>query len=436
MASNSICSSIRHLVAMPEYSAHTKTILASTSIRTGLNMKFTQFRLTSRGNCWNCRYWSILQFCLQQSSWSIAHKNRVRWRDNPGEKQRWHSNMGWRHTGKFDSVNLWNIEASMACSLFWFRDNVCWQCRARTRLRAGMWSDCKEPYWLLLFSQFIWIRSCWEVFCIQRTCTGKNLIEIPYIHLIAHAHATPSIHFRISAVCGRIEAAIQGLPPPYCLNKPKFALVTSTETRNQIKAPNFGINWSISQKSVEVVNSLTGKTINNKISRLSKQTFFMRYAALIKQLPNLSIARTITGDYSETKRSVRDYQMAKRELFEAFRREDLGNWLKKPMEQDEFHLPKWRDLDADGGIEPIDFSGSLISTTPNNCINKRLVCDTSNGKTDIKPYGLKLRKSLSINTINNKQKRHHDKTLNRIAEQYNSGPIGRNQKFGFVTFKE
>lgn len=212
-------------------------------------------------------------------------------------------------------------------------------------------------------------------------------------------------------------------------------MVTSTETRNQIKAPNFGINWSISQKSVEVVNSLTGKTINNKISRLSKQTFFVRYAALIKQLPNLSIARTITGDYSETKRAVRDYQMAKRELFEAFRREDLGNWLKKPMEQDEFHLPKWRDLDADGGIEPIDFSGPHIPTTPNN-IHKRLVCDTINGKNDIKQYGLKLRKSLSINTINNKQKRHHDKTLNRIAEQYNSGPIGRNQKFGFVTFKE
>lgn len=117
-------------------------------------------------------------------------------------------------------------------------------------------------------------------------------------------------------------------------------MVTSTETRNQIKAPNFGINWSISQKSVEVVNSLTGKTVTNKISRLSKQTFFVRYAALIKQLPNLSISRTITGDYSEVKRAVRDYQMAKRELFEAFRREDLGNWLKKPMEQDEFPLPK------------------------------------------------------------------------------------------------
>lgn len=150
----------------------------------------------------------------------------------------------------------------------------------------------------------------------------------------------------ISAVCGRIETSIQGLPPPYFLNKPKFALVTSTETRNQIKAPNFGINWTISQRTVEVVNSLTGKTVNNKVSRLTKQVFFGRYANLIKQLPNLRIPRSITGDYSETKQAAREYQIAKRELFDAFRREDLGSWLKKPIEQDNFNLPKWHDFEV------------------------------------------------------------------------------------------
>lgn len=143
-----------------------------------------------------------------------------------------------------------------------------------------------------------------------------------------------------SAVCGRIENSVQGLPPPYTLNKPKFALVTSTETRNQIKAPNFGINWTYSQRTVEVVNSLTGKTVNNKISRLTKQVFFTRYANLIKQLPNLRIPRNINGDYTETKRTALDYQLAKRELFDAFRREDLGSWLKKPLEQDNFSIAK------------------------------------------------------------------------------------------------
>lgn len=111
------------------------------------------------------------------------------------------------------------------------------------------------------------------------------------------------------AVCGRIETAIQGLPPPYHLNKPKFALVTSAETRNQIKAPNFGINWTLGYNSVEIVNSLTGKIINNKISRITKQNFFSRYANLVKQLPNIRISRNINKDYSEVKASVHDYQV-------------------------------------------------------------------------------------------------------------------------------
>lgn len=112
------------------------------------------------------------------------------------------------------------------------------------------------------------------------------------------------------AVCGRIETTIQGLPPPYYLNKPKFALVTSAETRNQIKAPNFAINWTIGQKTVEVVNSLTGKTINGKVSRITKQAFFTKYADLIKRLPNVQ-NRIVRGDYGETKMSVRDYQVSK-----------------------------------------------------------------------------------------------------------------------------
>lgn len=66
----------------------------------------------------------------------------------------------------------------------------------------------------------------------------------------------------------------------------------------------------------------------------------MRYANLIKQLPNLRISRNINGDYSEVKASSRDYQMAKRELYDAFHREDLGSWLEKPIEQDTFPLPK------------------------------------------------------------------------------------------------
>lgn len=90
-------------------------------------------------------------------------------------------------------------------------------------------------------------------------------------------------------------------------------------------------------------------------------------------------------------------------------------------------------MDIDSGVEPIDFH--LLDTSN----NKRAASDATNGKIDTKNYGLKLRKSMPINNNNNnsnKQKRHHDKTLNRMAEHHNSGHIGKNQRFGFVTFKE
>lgn len=44
--------------------------------------------------------------------------------------------------------------------------------------------------------------------------------------------------------------------------------------------------------------------------------------------------------YSVAKEAAKDFQDAKNVLFKAFAKADLGNWVKKPMEQDEFHL--WR----------------------------------------------------------------------------------------------
>lgn len=40
--------------------------------------------------------------------------------------------------------------------------------------------------------------------------------------------------------------------------------------------------------------------------------------------------------YSEAKRASSEFQRAKDELFKAFFKAELGTWVKKPMEQDEF----------------------------------------------------------------------------------------------------
>ncbi|XP_065366087.1 double-stranded RNA-specific editase Adar isoform X3 [Calliphora vicina] len=177
----------------------------------------------------------------------------------------------------------------------------------------------------------------WNIVGIQGSLLS-SIIEPIYLHSIVLGSLLHPEHM-YRAVCGRIEKSIQGLPPPYHLNKPRLAQLTSSEPRNQAKAPNFGINWTTGDTEVEVVNSLTGKTVNNQISRITKQMFFRKYGSLVKNLPGLP-EKKIQTDYGQTKSKVKDYQIAKRELFAAFRREDLGSWLKKPQEQDEFALPE------------------------------------------------------------------------------------------------
>ncbi|KAH8235337.1 hypothetical protein KR038_004396 [Drosophila bunnanda] len=202
----------------------------------------------------------------------------------------------------------------------------------------------------------------WNIVGIQGSLLS-SIIEPVYLHSIVLGSLLHPEHM-YRAVCGRIEKSIQGLPPPYHLNKPRLALVTSAEPRNQAKAPNFGINWTIGDTELEVVNSLTGRTIGGQVSRITKQAFFVKYGFLMKNLPGIPI-RKVTTDYGQTKANVKDYQVrvcvllliknidylyilftinfchlqtAKLELFSAFKREDLGSWLKKPIEQDEFGL--------------------------------------------------------------------------------------------------
>lgn len=47
------------------------------------------------------------------------------------------------------------------------------------------------------------------------------------------------------AVCGRVEATVQGLIQPFKFNKPSLGVTSSPETRQPGKAPSYSVNWFI-----------------------------------------------------------------------------------------------------------------------------------------------------------------------------------------------
>ncbi|KAF0300570.1 Double-stranded RNA-specific editase 1 [Amphibalanus amphitrite] len=179
----------------------------------------------------------------------------------------------------------------------------------------------------------------WNVVGVQGALLA-HFIEPIYLASVVLGSLFHPSHL-VRAIGGRIGPTAQGLPPPFRLHTPLLAATSSPEVRQPGKAPNYSINWTCDQPAAEVINAMTGKNEAGQASRLCKRYLFVRFRRLVGRLR--PITETLgpaeaDRDYGDVKRLNQPYTAALGCLVEAFQRAELGNWVKKPIEQDMFRV--------------------------------------------------------------------------------------------------
>lgn len=184
----------------------------------------------------------------------------------------------------------------------------------------------------------------WNLVGLQGALLSAFLEPI-FLHSIVLGSLFHPTHM-YRAVAGRLRASTpDNLPTNYKLHTPRLNLLSSREVRNPTKAPNHSVNWTLGQSAPEVVDAMRGKQDGGAPSRLCKLHLFRRWlrlaaAANLQNLRSRADLGLVLSDqptqYEEAKGTCRDFQAAKQHLFKAFKEADLGVWVEKPMEQDEF----------------------------------------------------------------------------------------------------